>query len=413
MSPSKILFKFSGSIACYKACQLVSRLVQDGHEVQVVATKSALEFIGASTLEGLTGKPVLCDTFERGRQMSHINMVKWADLTILCPATANTLNKMARGIGDDLVSSLFLAHDFGKPYLVAPAMNTNMYRHPATREGIERLTAWGVKVLPTASGMLACGDVGEGKLLDPDLILREVRRSLNEALNKPSHSLKILVTSGGTEEPVDGVRTLSNFSSGKTGAQIADYFYGKGHEVTLLKAERAVQPELPVETRSFKSFTDLDHGLHELLSRRDYDVVLHLAAVSDYTVDHLVVNGEKLTPSHDTKLSSEYDLSLGLARNYKIVDRIREYSHNPKFKLVAFKLTRGADEEERKQAVRALLERSLADAVVHNDLTEVSGDRHAFSLYVGNHLQAKGESKQELIQELEKLIGEQSHNTED
>jgi len=413
MSPSKILFKFTGSIACYKACQLVSRLVQGGHEVQVVATKSALEFIGASTLEGLTGKPVLCDTFERGRQMSHINMVKWADLTILCPATANTINKMARGIGDDLVSSLFLAHDFTKPYLVAPAMNTNMYRHPATREGLERLKAWGVQVLPTASGVLACGDVGEGKLLDPDLILREINRTLNAAMNKPSHSLKILVTSGGTEEPVDGVRTLSNFSSGKTGALIADYFFGKGHEITLLKADRAASTRLPVETRSFKSFTDLDHGLKELLSRRDYDVVLHLAAVSDYKVDHLVINGEKQDPSHDCKLSSDHDMSLGLARNYKIVDRIREYSHNPHFLLVAFKLTRGANELEREEAVRKLLERSLADAVVHNDLTEVSGDRHVFSLYVGNHLSARGDGKEQLIEELEKLILEKSQTKED
>jgi phosphopantothenoylcysteine decarboxylase / phosphopantothenate---cysteine ligase len=126
MYPSKILFKLSGSIACYKACNLISKWVKEGHEVQTVATEAALKFVGASTLEGLSGKPVFHDLYESGKQMAHINLVKWADVTVLCPGTANTINKFAQGLGDDLISSLFLAHDFNKPYFIAPAMNTAM-----------------------------------------------------------------------------------------------------------------------------------------------------------------------------------------------------------------------------------------------------------------------------------------------
>ena len=170
MSKGNILFKLSGSIAAYKACALISRLVQDGYTVQTVASKAALEFIGPATLEGLTGRAVECETFASGRAMQHIHLAKWADLTIVCPASANTINKLASGIGDDLLTTLFLAHDFKKPYLLAPAMNTLMYRHPATAASLQKLASFGVAILETASGVLACGDVGEGRLLEPELL---------------------------------------------------------------------------------------------------------------------------------------------------------------------------------------------------------------------------------------------------
>src|SRR5690606_33467299 len=133
MSRSKILFIMTGSIACYKACQLLSKLSQNNYEVQVVATASALEFVGNATLEGLSGKAVVSDIFAHGRNMDHIHLARWADLIIVAPATANFINKMAQGAADDLASTLFLAHDFTKPFLVAPAMNTSMYQHPATQ----------------------------------------------------------------------------------------------------------------------------------------------------------------------------------------------------------------------------------------------------------------------------------------
>lgn len=171
MSKGNILFKLTGSIACYKACCLISRLVQDGFEVQTVVSKNALHFIGESTLEGLTRRPVLSDIYERGRNMDHIHLPKWADLSLICPASASTLNRLATGSGDDLITTLFLASDLkNKPYWVAPAMNQQMYHHPATQSSLERLKQWGVHILPTETGHQACGDFGEGRLLNPDQI---------------------------------------------------------------------------------------------------------------------------------------------------------------------------------------------------------------------------------------------------
>ena len=406
MSPSKILFKLTGSIACYKACNLISKWVQEGHEVQVVASKAALNFVGTSTFEGLTGKPVFHDLYEAGKQMAHINLVKWADVTVLCPATANTINKLAQGLGDDLLSSMFLAHDFKKPYFIAPAMNTAMYRHPATQSAMQTLESWGVKILPTGEGRLACGDVGEGKLLEPELIAESIESALAPKSQFSGPKLSFLITSGGTEEPIDGVRSISNFSSGRTGAEFADYLISQGHDVSLLRADRAVPATNLVSESTFKSFHDLDHKLRKLLTKHHFDCVIHLAAVSDYTVDHLVINGEKVKPGPDTKISSDQDITLNLSRNYKIVDRIHRYSLNADVLLVAFKLTNNATEVEREKAVLHLLEHSLADIVVNNDLTEVDPEngKHLAALYVGNRLTKQVTNKSDLIQSLEQLV---------
>ncbi len=165
----------SGSIACYKACFVISRLVQAGHEVQTACTSSALQFVGPSTLEGLTGRPVFSDVHETGRRMDHIDLANWADLAVVCPATANTINSLANGIATDPIGNLFLAYDLKKPFLVAPAMNTKMLEHPATRDSIVKLQSWGVQVLETDAGQLACGDEGMGRLLEPEKILAAIQ----------------------------------------------------------------------------------------------------------------------------------------------------------------------------------------------------------------------------------------------
>lgn len=166
-----VLFQLSGSIACYKACSVLSRLVQDGHTVQCVASTAALQFIGPATLEGLSGRPLLTDTFTPGRGMEHIELNRWADLTLLCPATANRLNKMATGVADDLLGNLWLTHDFSKPFLVAPAMNTRMWTHPITQKSLATLEQLGLIFLRPEAGPLACGEVGEGRLMEPDALL--------------------------------------------------------------------------------------------------------------------------------------------------------------------------------------------------------------------------------------------------
>ncbi|MCX6367233.1 MAG: flavoprotein [Armatimonadetes bacterium] len=169
-----ILFQLSGSIACYKACTVISRLAQSGHSVQCVASESALKFIGAATLEGLSGKALLTDTFAPGRWMEHIELNRWADISVLCPATANRLNKMAAGVADDLLGNLWLTHDFTKPLFVAPAMNTKMWTHPITQESLQKLESLGVKILRPEAGNLACGDVGEGRLMEPEELLKAI-----------------------------------------------------------------------------------------------------------------------------------------------------------------------------------------------------------------------------------------------
>jgi phosphopantothenoylcysteine synthetase/decarboxylase len=178
LKSKKVLFLLTGSIACYKACNVISKLVQAGGVVKTVCTPNALKFIGKSTLEGLTHHAVYMDTFEDRSALEHIELTKWMDLAIICPATANIMNKMAAGVADDFVSTLFLAWDQKKPYLVAPAMNRNMWAHPATRRSVKTLGEWGVKVLGTGKGYQACGDIGEGRLLEPGDIHKEIIKSL-------------------------------------------------------------------------------------------------------------------------------------------------------------------------------------------------------------------------------------------
>lgn len=377
MSAAKILFKLTGSISAWKACAVISKLVQDGHEVQTVATEAALRFIGPATLEGLTGRPVASDLWVRGAAMEHINFVKWADLVVMCPATANTINKLASGSGDDLVGALFLAHDWHKPYLLAPAMNPAMWSHPATIDSVDRLKSWGVRLLPVGTGRLACGDEGAGRLLEPDEVLRLIRAALAEK-NAPPKRLRVLVTSGGTEEAVDGVRTLGNFSTGRTGALIADGLALAGHNVTLLRSRRAVPPkDAGVEQQTFVSFSDLEKALAHQLGSETYDVVIHAAAVGDYSVDSIEAGGTVSRPG-EGKIDSGQNVSIRLRPNSKLVDHLREWSRNSDLRVIAFKLTNGADESAAKNAIDALFGHSNADAVVHNDLAQNDETTGAF-----------------------------------
>jgi phosphopantothenoylcysteine decarboxylase / phosphopantothenate---cysteine ligase len=402
MLKGKVLFQLSGSIACYKACHVLSRLVQAGYDVQVVATRGALEFVGAATLEGLSGKPVLSDVFTPGHQMDHIHLMKWADLVVLCPASANTINKLAAGVGDDLLTTLFLAHDFQKPYLVAPAMNTKMYDHPATRASLTKLSSWGVEILETASGTLACGDVGEGKLLDPEIILDNIlaRLPTHNASVKP---LKVIVTSGGTREPIDGVRTIANTSTGKTGAAIADELFAHGHDVTFVHARESSLPEEKsgMHLVPFISFSDLDSALKSLLGEEQYDAVVHAAAVSDFSIDSVLVDGVRIDVANG-KMDSSGQVSLALKNNPKILTKLKSYSRNPKIKVVGFKLTNQATTEERQEAVKKVSE--VADLIVHNDLSEITSQKHAAVLFAGDEIVSRTETKKSLALEIEKFL---------
>lgn len=179
MSRSNVLFLLTGSIACYKACTVISRLAQAGVDVQTVATPAALEFIGTATLEGLSRRSVFTDVLEPGRALDHIELARAADLALVCPATANTINRLAAGLADDPVGTLFLAWELKqKPWWIAPAMNAHMWTHPATTASLATLKSWGVRVLDPDEGPHACGEGGPGRLADPERIAAEVLAAL-------------------------------------------------------------------------------------------------------------------------------------------------------------------------------------------------------------------------------------------
>jgi phosphopantothenoylcysteine decarboxylase / phosphopantothenate---cysteine ligase len=382
----EVLFQLSGSIAAYKACHVVSRLVQAGCAVQTVATQAALQFVGPATLEGLTGRPVATDTIAPGSMMDHIHLVRRADLVVLCPATANTINRLAAGIADDLIGTMFLAFDFRVPYVVVPAMNAAMYEHPATTVALDRLRGWGVEFIDPSSGSLACGEIGPGRLAEPDDIVAELLRLLSSPgapiPGEPARAARrVLVTAGGTKVPIDGVRAITNTSSGRTGADVATHFARAGHEVTLLHAADAVVPDSTsgsISTRSFTTFDDLAGALAELLTGDHFDAVVHLAAVSDYDVDHIVVDGTAVTVGTNDKLSTGDVMEIHLKRNPKLLAQLKELGGDD-LVVVGFKLTNGASADERTVAVRGLV--GDTDLVVHNDLTEMGDGRHASTIY--------------------------------
>ena len=178
MSGSNLLVIVTGSIAGFKACEAISQFVQRGHRVRTVATAAGLRFVGAATLEGLTGTPVLTDLFAPGAALEHIALTRWADAVLVCPATANTINRFAAGLADDLTGALFLAHDRTKPFLIAPAMNPAMWSHPATVAAVDKLRQWDVHFLPVGEGRTACGEMGEGRLAEPTEIVAVVESAL-------------------------------------------------------------------------------------------------------------------------------------------------------------------------------------------------------------------------------------------
>ncbi len=376
-----LLLMVSGSIAAYKSCELISTWRQAGHAVRVMTTPSAENFIGMATLEGLSGHPVLNDTFASGQAMAHIDWVRWADVIVLCPATANRLTALYQGRADDLVGTALLAAEPGLPIAVIPAMNTRMWHHPTVQTAVNGLKQRGIAVMPPSSGALACGETGEGRLpAIADVLDFVEKRYLNPA------GKRILITAGGTTETIDAVRVLTNRSSGRTGAALADHLAAAGHQVTLLRAQTAARPRWPVAEITFTDFANLHNRLQQQLKQHAFDVVIHAAAISDYSLQALCVDGESAMPAgQHGKLDSEASqLSIHLKRNPKLVDAIKGWSCCRATQLVAFKLTACHDPAKQHAAVKKLLRRSGADWVVHNDQIEIDAGDHVFRLYDKN-----------------------------
>ncbi len=216
--------------------------------------------------------------------------------------------------------------------------------------------------------------------------------------------MRILVTAGGTEEPIDGVRRLTNMSSGATGGVLARYFLEQGAEVLLLHAERAPLADVPVQRETFVTYADLEAALHHHLSEQEWDAVVHLAAVSDYSVASVEVDGHRVPAGGRGKIGTGHELVIRLEANPKILDSLRAWSLNPAIRVIGFKLTDESDPVRREQAVQKLMARGKADLVVHNDLSEIGKDHHMASFYDTQGLVAHTGSKKEMATTLWRLI---------
>jgi len=399
-----ILLLMSGSIACAKASSLISEWSKRGFAVRVVCTRSVAEFVGHATLQGLGAEFVFDNVFAPGDAMEHIALGRWADIIVAAPATSNLINKLSAGIADDAVTTVWqAAYGQDKPMVVAPAMNTRMWRYPATQESIGRLRRWGIHVLPVGTGELACGELGEGRMLEPAEIMTAVEGLLLPERKAPGK--RVLITAGGTRERIDSVRYIGNMSSGRTAAGLADALTRAGHTVTWLGAEDAIEPGRVALTERYYSFTDLEEQLRKLLAADDYDMVIHAAAVSDFSIAAVLTGDGVALDSQSGKLSSGSDLLLQLKRNPKLLDSIRSWSKNPAVSVVGFKLTDTKDPRQQIAAIKKQFEDSGVDAVVHNDLSDISRETHTFSVHAPTQEPVQCADGEALANTLNELMG--------
>lgn len=282
MKKKTVVLGVSGGIACYKSAALASKLTQRGCDVEVVLTKNATEFIGPHTFESLTHNRAMVDTFDRNFQshVEHVALADKADLLIVAPATANIIAKAAHGIADDMLSTTILACDC--PKLIAPAMNTRMYVNPVTRDNLETLRGYGWEVIEPASGHLACGAVGAGKMPEPEDLLEAVEHAI--ACEKDLKGLRVLVTAGPTQEAVDPVRYLTNHSSGRMGYAVAKAAAWRGAEVTLVSGPTALKKPAYVQTVDVTTAREMFEAVTSRAGGQD--VIIKAAAVADYRPAH-------------------------------------------------------------------------------------------------------------------------------
>ncbi|WP_455235214.1 bifunctional phosphopantothenoylcysteine decarboxylase/phosphopantothenate--cysteine ligase CoaBC [Thiogranum longum] len=275
LSQKRILLGVSGGIAAYKSAELVRRLRADGALVRVVMTVNASEFVTARTFHALSGEPVLSGWSDDSSGMAHIELARWADRILVAPATANTLARLAQGRADDLLAAVCLASD--APLMVAPAMNQGMWRHAATRANVALLRERGVQICGPAEGEQACGDVGPGRMLEPQALLQALSDSFS---SMRLAGVKVMVTAGPTREALDPVRFLSNRSSGKTGYAIARAAREAGASVTLISGPVALDAPSGLQCIGVESAQDMLEAVMARVS--DCDLFIAAAAVADY-----------------------------------------------------------------------------------------------------------------------------------
>ena len=273
-----VVLGVTGGIAAYKIASLASMLVKQHADVQVIMTENATNFITPTTFETLTGNKCLVDTFDRNFQfqVEHVALAKRADIFMIAPATANVIAKVAHGLADDMLTTTFLACK--KPKYIVPAMNTQMYENPITQDNLDICRRYGMHVVEPASGYLACGDTGAGKMPEPELLMEYIMQEL--AFEKDMAGKKVLVTAGPTREAIDPVRYISNHSTGKMGYAIAQAAARRGAEVTLVSGPVNLKAPLGVKLVPVTSAGEMFQAVTEASSSQD--VIIKAAAVADY-----------------------------------------------------------------------------------------------------------------------------------
>lgn len=345
-----VLLGITGSIAAYKIAYLASALHKLHADVHVLMTENATNFINPITFETLTGNKCLVDTFDRNFQfqVEHVSIAKKADVVMIAPASANVIGKLANGLADDMLTTTVMACRCQK--ILAPAMNTAMYENPVVQDNIRKLQTYGYEVITPASGYLACGDTGAGKMPEPETLLEYILKEA--AFQKDLAGKKLLVTAGPTQEAIDPVRCLTNHSSGKMGYAIAKMAMLRGAEVTLVSGPTAIEPPLFVKVVPVTSARDMLEAVTGLSDEQD--IIIKAAAVADYRPKQV---------SEDKVKKKDDQASIELERTDDILKYLGQHKKQGQF-LCGFSM----ETRDMLRNSRAKLEKKNLDMVAANNL---------------------------------------------
>ena len=345
-----VLLGVTGSIAAYKIANLASALKKLHADVHVLMTKNATNFINPITFESLTGNKCLVDTFDRNFQfqVEHVSIAKKADVVMIAPASANVIGKIAHGIADDMLTTTVMACKC--PVYISPAMNTNKYENPIVQDNMKVLEKYGYHIITPASGYLACGDTGAGKMPEPETLLQYIVQEI--AFEKDLKGKKILITAGPTQEKIDPVRYITNHSSGKMGYALAKRAAMRGAEVTLVSGQVSIAPPPFVNFVSITSAKDMFDAVTAVSDEQD--IIIKAAAVADYRP--AVVSDEKMK-------KKDGELSIELERTDDILKYLGEHKREGQF-LCGFSM----ETQNMIENSRAKLEKKNLDMICANNL---------------------------------------------
>ncbi|MEZ8803020.1 bifunctional phosphopantothenoylcysteine decarboxylase/phosphopantothenate--cysteine ligase CoaBC [Vibrio splendidus] len=352
LAGKKILLGISGGIAAYKCAELTRRLIERGAQVQVVMTNAAKEFITPLTMQAVSGRPVSDSLLDPAAEasMGHIELAKWADLVLLAPATADLIARMTAGMGNDLLTTLLLATD--APVAVSPAMNQQMYSHPATQENIATLKRRGCEIWGPAAGEQACGDVGMGRMLEP---MQLVHRCEDFFQPKPLAGRSVLITAGPTREAIDPVRYITNHSSGKMGYALAEAAAKQGATVTLISGPVSLATPNKVNRVDVDSAQQMFDAVSA--NAAQHDIFISCAAVADYRPE--TIADQKLK-----KVDGQDDMTIQMVKNPDIVASVASMIEGRPF-TVGF----AAETQDVEKYARGKLERKNLDMICANDVS--------------------------------------------